>query len=183
MGTAQAAGILRKEQKVPCAHWAFLEEQAMQVLLGKEANTLREVFIDSFVDTSCEYYRNRIEHKELFSDGFRCTGYLWDCMRNRERVSEHYVFEYLKEQSNAIYIMWDILSHDRVLIPNYWKYPLESVLSVCAEEVHRFLQPLPEDSYFFEKSLSWAFAITHEELKPGKRLCFLSRIRQMRENL
>lgn len=145
----------------------------MHLLSGVDANNIRQIFIYTFVDTTCDYFQSRIKHMTKFSDGLRYTGYLWDCMIRRERVSYNYIISQLETHSNPIYIFWDIHSHDRIKIENYWKYPIDSVLYLHPTEIHNIIQTLPEDCYFFDDSLSWAFASTHEELKPGKRLCYM----------
>lgn len=145
----------------------------MHILSGAEAKDIREMFIGQFVDTACNYFQNRIENMMQFSDGLRYTGYLWDCLFKRERVSYNYIMNQLEGCINPIYIFWDIHSCDRVRIKNYWKYPIDSVLCISPAEIQAVMQTLPEDCYFFDDSLSWAFALTHEELKPGKRLCYM----------
>lgn len=108
-----------------------------------------------------------------FSDGLRYTGYLWDCLFRRERVSYNYIMNQLEKSVNPIYVFWDIHSCDRIRKKNYWKYPIDSVLCISPAEIQAVVQTLPEDCYFFDDSFSWAFALTHEELKPGKRLCYM----------
>ena len=122
---------------------------------------------------------DRIAHMRQFSDGLRYTGYLWDCMLDREPVSCHYLISQLQALTGPFYVFWDIHSCDRIFIPNYWKYPIDAVLRAAPDEIPDTLQTLPEDCYFFDDSLSWAMATTHEELKPGKRLCYLAAARNV----
>lgn len=151
----------------------------MDILSGEEASSLRQFFLCTFVDTSCDYFKARIAHMRQFSDGLRYTGYLWDCMLDREPVSCHYLISQLQALTGPFYVFWDIHSCDRIFIPNYWKYPIDAVLRAAPDEIPDTLQTLPEDCYFFDDSLSWAMATTHEELKPGKRLCYLAAARNV----
>lgn len=142
----------------------------MHVILGEEAKVIRNIFISTFVDTESDYYKNRIKHMVQFSDGMRYTGYLWDCLVKSERISYANLIHHLEERK--IYAFWDIHSADRIWIPNYWKYPIDAVLLICPGELQSVMPTLPEDCYFFDDALSWAFVVTHEECKPGKRLCY-----------
>lgn len=66
--------------------------------------------------------------------------------------------------------MWDVHSCDRILIPNYWKYPKSSVLHVdCWDD--KILYTLPEDIYLFDDSLNWTYILTHETNATGSRYC------------
>ena len=146
----------------------------MNILSRGEAADIRQLFIDTFVDTTCNYFQNYILQMKSFSDGLRYTGYLWDCMIRRERVSYYFMQSTLEMHSGNFYVFWDIHPRDRILIKNYWKYPIDAVLCLAPKELPDVLQTLPEDCYFFDDSLSWAFASTHEELKPGKRICYMT---------
>ena len=79
-----------------------------------------------------------------FSDGLRYTGYLWDCMLDREPVSCHYLISQLQALTGPFYVFWDIHSCDRIFIPNYWKYPIDAVLRAAPDEIPDTLQTLPE---------------------------------------
>ncbi len=59
-----------------------------EVLLGDKADELRRLYIDRFVDTSKTYFQERIRVRRLFKDGFLYTGYLWDCLKRWERITE-----------------------------------------------------------------------------------------------
>lgn len=146
----------------------------MRILSGAAANDIRDVFLSTFIDMECSYYKDRIANMMQFSDGMCYTGYLWDCMINKERVSRQYAVNMMEASLGTIYILWDIHSRERIRIPDYWKYPKSSVLCINSAEICATISTLPEDCYFFDESLSWAFALTHEESKPGKKLCYLS---------
>lgn len=144
----------------------------MQTLLSKEAEDIRRMFIYTFIDTVSDYYLSQIKAKVQCSDGICYTGYLWDCLKNRNRVSLHYILKELNNKPSPFYALWDIHSREQILIPDYWKYPKEAVLIVNSSELGTLIDTLPEDCYFFDQSLMWAFALTHEELKLGRRLCY-----------
>ena len=76
----------------------------MDILSGEEASSLRQFFLCTFVDTSCDYFQDRIAHMRQFSDGLRYTGYLWDCMLDREPVSCHYLISQLQALTGPFYV-------------------------------------------------------------------------------
>lgn len=144
----------------------------MQMLHGKEAEEIRELFICTFVDTESDYYLSRIKATLQFSDGAHYTGYLWDCLKDRDRVSYQYVVSKLNNKLFPFYVLWDVHSRDRDMSVNCCKYPIDAVLLTDSSELNALLVTLPEDCYFFDESLSWAYAVTHEELRLGRRLCY-----------
>lgn len=83
----------------------------MNILSRGEAADIRQLFIDTFVDTTCNYFQNYILQMKSFSDGLRYTGYLWDCMIRRERVS--YYFSKVPSRCIAeIFMCFGIFIHE-----------------------------------------------------------------------
>ena len=146
-----------------------------------ESLFLRNIFIHTFVDTDCEYYQNGIQSTNHFPDGECYTGYLWDCMIDRQQVSFNHAISLLQSTQSSIYVFWDIHSSKHILITDYWKYPKEAVLLVAPDELQKILPTLPEDCYFFDNTLSWAIALTHEESKKGRRICYLATATQSKK--
>ncbi len=146
----------------------------MNMFTGKEADELRELFINSFVDTSTEKYCKNIQTRVLFSDGLCYCGYLWEYLYNCNIISYKKACDFLTARDTLLYIFWDIHTKERIWIPDYWKYPKDAVLAVSPLDLLQILPTLPEDCYFFDSSLAWAIALTHEENKPGKRICCFS---------
>lgn len=140
-------------------------------ILDSESAFLREAFVDTFVDTTCAYYKERIQTTHIFPDGPCYTGYLWDCMPKQHVVSQNHIMHILQSKTTDIYVLWDIHSSSRIFIKDYWKYPKNAVLSLSPGEVEEILDTLPEDCYFFDDTLTWAAVLTHEEIKPGRRFC------------
>lgn len=62
-------------------------KEKIEVLPLDEANILRDLYIENFVDTSKEGYKNNIIERKLYSDGYCYTGYLWDYITKYQRVS------------------------------------------------------------------------------------------------
>ena len=60
----------------------------MKILDSTKSDELRCNYIINFVDTSLNYYKEKIEKKELFSDGACYIGYLWDCLLSPRMISE-----------------------------------------------------------------------------------------------
>ena len=100
----------------------------MIILDSKKSDALRGNYIKNFVDTDSTYYKENIEQKTMFSDGLCYTGYLWDCLLNPSIISESKADQLLKDKQK-IFIMWDIHSCERILIPDYWKFPKTRILS------------------------------------------------------
>lgn len=141
----------------------------MVILDSKESDVLRCNYIKNFVDTGSIYYKENIEQKTMFSDGLCYTGYLWDCLLNSSIILENKA-EQLLQEKRKIFIMWDIHSSDRILIPDYWKFPKSKVLSADAW-VEKFKDDLPEDVYVFDDTFSWSVIYTHETDVKDNRYC------------
>lgn len=142
----------------------------MKVLNEQQSSNIREKFINSFIDKASEYYVNYILKLNNFTDGWCYIGYLWDCFNFFEPIEESFCLNYI-ETLDEIYIMWDIHSSERILIPNYWKYPKESVISLSFTEYVLFNKFFPDDIYIFDATFSWCFALTHENDDIGNRHC------------
>lgn len=132
----------------------------MNILDNLKSDELRAKYIQNFVNTTKDYFVELIERKTEFSDGLCYTGYLWDCLKNPQVISETEATRILQEKKN-IYIMWDIHSCERIFIPNYWKYPKTSVISTEMWS-DSFRENLPEDIYLFDDTFSWSVIFTHE---------------------
>lgn len=142
----------------------------MKIINGKTADDLRRAFIGAFVNTGSEYYKSAIREMRLCSDGLCYLGYLWDCFKSPEAVPFTFAKDRL-EAAEKLYVMWDINSKDRILIPDYWKYPKKAVLEIGKNELDTVLPSLPEDVYFFDESLAWAVTLTHEYNEKNRRYC------------
>lgn len=141
-------------------------------ILESDAPFLRAMFIDTFVDTSSDYYKQNIEEWKECSDGWCYKGFLWDTLKQYQPVSPYFISEILKSKPSDLYVFWDLRSKDYIFIEDYWKYPKHAVIRFSPAELPDILATIPEDAYFFDDSLTWAAILTHEERKPGKRLCF-----------
>ena len=144
------------------------------IVQSKEVSDyLRELYILSFVNTNVNGYVENIQKRYESSDGQYYCGYLWDYLKQKQRISLEKCLSFLSEKKN-VYVLWDIHSKDRILIPDYWKYPKESVVQIFEGVTLEVIKTFPEDVYFFDDSLSWTIAFTHEELKTNKRICYYS---------
>lgn len=141
----------------------------MIILDSTKSEALRCEFIKAFVDTTSHYYQKNIERKTMFSDGLCYTGYLWDTLLNKIIISEQEADQFLKEKQ-SIFAMWDIHSCERILIPNYWKFPKTSILFAEAWS-ESFKRDLPEDVYIFDNTLNWCIIYTHETDDRDNRYC------------
>ena len=137
-----------------------------------KSSFLRRKYIKKFVDTSSNYYKYNIKNKQTFCDGRCYVGYLWDCLKFLNIITENDAVKELQSK-RKIYIMWDIHTCERILIPNYWKFPKKSLLYV-SEWGEISTKDLPEDIYIFDSSFAWSIVFTHEDIEPDKRYCLYS---------
>lgn len=142
---------------------------AITILDSTKSDTLRCEYIKNFINTSSLYYKENIERKILFSDGLYYTGYLWDCLLKPTVISECKANQFLQGK-RRMFIMWDIHSCERILIPNYWKFPKTKIISTDAG-IESFKHDLPEDVYIFDDTFSWSVIYTHETDEKEDRYC------------
>jgi hypothetical protein len=141
----------------------------MTILDSTKSDRLRCEYIKKFINTSSLYYKENIEQKTLFSDGVCYIGYLWDCLSTHTIISEYEADQFLQKK-RTMFIMWDIHSSERILIPNYWKFPKTKIL--CVDEwIETFKHNLPEDIYVFDDTFTWSVIFTHETNKKDERYC------------
>lgn len=145
----------------------------MNIIIGSVALELREKYINKFINTCSEHYIKYVRDKKTFVDGLCYTGYLWDCYENFYVCTEVFCEQFLKDKQD-IFIMWDIHSSERILIPDYWKYPRESVLCIESWNKNKYMRDLPEDIYLFDATFSWSIAYTHEEDDSGMRFVYFA---------
>lgn len=139
------------------------------ILDSTKSDTLRCKYIKNFINTSSLYYKENIERKILFSDGLCYTDYLWDCLLKPTVISECKANQFLQGK-RRMFIMWDIHSCERILIPNYWKFPKTKIISTDAG-IESFKHDLPEDVYIFDDTFSWSVIYTHETDEKEDRYC------------
>ena len=146
----------------------------MRILNEQKASNIRKNFINSMINKNSEYYINNIHKLHSFKDGFCYIGYLWDCFNSFEQKDESYCLNYI-ESLDEIYVMWDIHSCERIFIPDYWKYPKESIIALSHTEYIKLKNSFPEDIYIFDSSFSWCCALTHESDEDGNRYCLFAK--------
>lgn len=145
----------------------------MMVHTGIEADTLRRLFLSSFVDKKSTRYRE-ILRQVYNSNGSHYSGYLWDCLfrDHLKVVTTDFVYSFLVGR-NSIYVFWD--NHPESYFSKTSlarEYSKDSMLNISASQLEAIIEQLPEDFYIFDDSLSWAIAFTHEELSHGTRICY-----------
>lgn len=74
---------------------------------------------------------------------------------------------------NSVYVFWDIHSCERIFIKDYWKFDKDPVLKLDIKMLLKGEKYLPEDIYIFDKSFTWTFIKTHEDIE-RKRYCLKS---------
>lgn len=139
------------------------------IRIENDPNILRDAFIDAFVDQESVFYKDRIVISLQDSESSCYRGYLWECFKTYDVVSITWVLHKLSMSCDPVYAMCDL--HPEEYFPVGWDYPRDVVFSFDAKNTEKMISVLPEDCYFFDDSLRWAIALTHEEIKPGKRSC------------
>ncbi len=137
-----------------------------KILSSEDSILWREAYLEAFVDTKGEYYKKHILNRQLFSDGFHHTGYLWDCLRSPLRITIQRMQAEIVLHS-SIFVMADDHSRDRVPGAPLWPYPPNTVALFASETLLLSLAVLPMDIYVFDSHLSWTVVLTHEN--DGKR--------------
>jgi hypothetical protein len=146
--------------------------QAMiEVAPREDAERLRAVFVETRLDPERVSQGAEALQLRRFSDGLAYTGYLWDYLDDPHVVREGQIWNQRLDAVAEVYAMWDIHSAERIFIPDYWKFPRETVLRADPATLRRGLQYLPEDLYLFDESFAWAGALTHEWLSERRRYC------------
>lgn len=140
--------------------------------LQHDAETLRQAYLDRFVDTDCQHYRKYVATRRKFSDGLHYEGYIWDCLRDFTRIT-YAEFCDAVQRLAPIFAMADDHSRDRVAGAPLWPYPPGSVISLSGALLLQLLPVLPEDIYVFDRTVSWTLILTHEtyETEEQKRIC------------
>lgn len=146
-------------------------QRMVTVLLGREAADIRANYINRFVDSSSEYFHKYIATTRQFRDGLCYHGYLWDSLKQRERVPESSIFDKNLLNEN-VYVLWDIHSAEKIFIEDYWKFPKESVLSGRYGDLLSGIEYLPEDLYICDEQMNWSLILTHEYDNAGERVYY-----------
>jgi hypothetical protein len=142
---------------------------AIEILSTGESELWRQGYIDAFVDTSKEYYVQRIAKQQQFSDGMHNSGYLWDCLRVSSRITVQRFENEICLQSEVL-VMADDHSRDQIPGAPLWPYAPHSVARLSPQELLEIRASLPEDIYVFDNSLNWTLVLTHEH-DNRRRLC------------
>jgi hypothetical protein len=133
---------------------------------------LRERYITRFVDTSTAYFRNAIDGRGALGDETHYSGYLWDTLKHAEVITQQQLIDALTAWQQ-VYVLWDLHSERKILIPDYWKFPKDSVLRSTSTNLARVLLHdadvgptadliLPEDLYLFGDTVESNLITTHE---------------------
>lgn len=139
-------------------------------LSEKESDSIRDKYINSFLNCNKEGYKDDIETLKKHTDGLCYDGYMWDYLKTPEVISLSSIINNLIDSPKEIYILWDLHSNDKIWIENYWHYEKKSVLSLNSKDIQSLIKILPEDIYIFDNSYKWSFVITHEQID-NKRWC------------
>ena len=144
----------------------------MEIITKEQAVFLKEIYLETFINTSDQKYIDTIQTLSLCSDGYCYNGYLWDFLKEKCVVSETFCNYWLQALNNGFfYVFWDNHSKDKIWIQDYRKYPKDSIIKVSWQEYCEQREYLPEDIYIFDETYEWSICMTHEWFDKGKRYC------------
>ena len=89
-----------------------------------------------------EAFQKRVKNKSSFSDGFHSSGYLWDYLKDYQKISEQAVYSRL-EGVDSFFVFADDLSRDHVLDGRLWPFRAGSVAVFNFTEFYGVLDSLP----------------------------------------
>ncbi len=172
-----------------------------EIVSNEKSSDLRKSFIESFVDTSTEYYKelSLMRPTDIALNSF-VSMYLSDTLYSKyyNAVSCEEAIRMVSEKE-SVYSMWDIrpskIVYDEsypfppALCPHYLEvYNSDTVIKWDADELTALLtkelldyssydctvSPIPEDIYIFDGSFKWCVIFTHSPttLNGNKRLCY-----------
>ena len=144
-------------------------KKEIQILEDRKAEAYRKLYINKYIDTYAEDYKEYIEDLYPFSDGLRYMGYLWDFLKSPTFIHEEQIEEYRKILKKVL-IFWDNHSKDLIYIKDYWKFGKKTMVRVdynlFLDHAHFF----PEDVYLTDETLQWTIVFTHEDGINNRRL-------------
>lgn len=172
-----------------------------EIVSSEKSSELRKSFIESFVDTSTEYYKelSLMRPTDVALNSF-VSRYLYDTLYSKyyNTVSCGNAIRIISEKE-SVYSMWDIRPSKIVYDESYpfpptlWPHYLEvynsdTVINWNAAELAALLTkelldyssydctvcPISEDIYVFDDSFTWCVIFTHSPttLNGNKRLCY-----------
>ena len=153
-----------------------LFEKMVEILDEATGDKLRKRYIETFINTDHELYREHIEVRHQFCDGYGYLGYLWDFIKHPVIIEKEYI-EAVAENIGEVYVFWDIHSCERIFIKDYWKFGKKAVLKVDLKTLLEGWNYLPEDIYIFDKTMAWTLIKTHEDMD-GKCYCLMGGSRE-----
>jgi len=129
-----------------------LNERAF--VIEKDArNHIRDMYCSSFLNVESDGYREAIEKRHEYADGFYYDGYLWDYLSNPVQVEENYLIEKIRAMKD-VYVLWDIHSSERICMENYWNFNKDDILLLDGNTLVEALNLLPEDIYIMTTQTS-----------------------------
>lgn len=144
----------------------------VEILETNKSYSLRNRYINKFIDTSSEEYDKNINTLNRYSDGKCYDGYLWDYINNPTVIDIEYINKY-SNKLNQVLVLWDIHTEERILVKDYWKFDKDSVIKLNFKVLLSNLSYLPEDIYIFDERFDWTFVLTHEYID-NSRWCLKS---------
>ena len=149
----------------------------MQIIQGKEAVELRELYAETFLDTQGERYQRYVASSSMNYP----KGLMWDCLPllpNKKIWESERACLWQIERHTEVYVIWDVYAYGWGMwhpkpeaVPDFYDTP--SVIHMSAEEFLTRFKEFPDDIYVFDDSLAWTVILTHEYYgKNDKRICY-----------
>jgi hypothetical protein len=147
-----------------------LEElrEAVEVVQGDDADSLRKRFVARFVDTESNAWRGILARTREYEDGIAYQGYLWDALARWERMSEDEVITELERAGGTWLALWDVNTAENIFIPDYWKFGKSAILRGAPATLAAGRELLPEDVYFVPEDFAYTLVLTHGHDATGR---------------
>ncbi len=137
-------------------------KQRATVIIGAEAHRIRDRYIDRFVDTASDWYKDRIATRKRYRDGEYYSGYLWETLKHDRVIPEAEILDRPDLADETVYVLWDLHRDELQVLEDYWRFPREAVLELAYRDLMAGLEYLPEDIYIFDRDYAWSLILTHE---------------------
>jgi hypothetical protein len=137
----------------------------------------RPRFISEYVNLESEWYKTRIARLKRYGDAEFYSGYLWEVVENHTRLSEEGA-AILARKLGPSYALWDLHSAEKIVAPDYGKFPRDAVLYGAAVDIYEARPILPNDLYIVREDYEECLILTHEDEPDGEAIILKARPRE-----
>lgn len=149
----------------------------VRVLPRDEAAAYRAGFQHRFCAVESPDFLWRVAELHQFSDGDFQQGYMWDCLRRADQVTEKEAWAKVDDLGihGVVRVLWDLHSSEQILVEDYWRFDRDAVIECTPRALIEGARWLPEDIYIATAESRDAVILTHEHDSRGQvRLCLVA---------